>query len=181
MVLHKQKNKQYELLLDCLQKDWKYCQYCSIYFMKNTLCATSLILFYNRTKSGQKFNWVWFKLILHLCSIGVFNGKFSLSLKIFAVLFPNQSSNFKSEMQNCSKFWAGHQKHLQPHRSLQRESFILCALKNWYSPEINLFRLNRIIFSALGFVSNVSVTWNETQHHWLHPLTWKYIFLPAFA
>lgn len=58
MVLHKQKNKQHELLLDCLQKDRKYCQYCSIYFMKNTLCATSLILFYNRTKSGQKFNWV---------------------------------------------------------------------------------------------------------------------------
>lgn len=40
--------------------------------MKNTLCETSLISFYNRANSSQKFNCAWFKLIIHLCSISAF-------------------------------------------------------------------------------------------------------------
>lgn len=55
-----------------MKKDQKYLQYCSIHLMKNTLCETSLISFYNRTKPSKKFNSAWFKLIKHLCSISGF-------------------------------------------------------------------------------------------------------------
>lgn len=46
---------------------------------------------------------------------------------------------------------------------------------------MNLFTLNRLVASAPGFISNILVSWNETRCHWLHPVTWKYIFPTAFA